>query len=319
VIAVLLAAVIVSAARWPIQLVIVPDNLLEGLGGIDAASMGLLRDGGIWIAALSLALVASAETLLCAAAVDQMHPGCRTNYNRELAAQGVGNALCGALGGLPMTGVIVRSSANVEAGAQTRASAILHGAWLLSLVVLLPGLLRTIPQASLAAVLVFTGAKLVNWRAIRDLWRVDASEGLICIATMVTIVAFDLLTGVILGISLAIVKLLYTFSRLRIETRMENGHAHLRLKGAATFLALPKLAAALEEIPPATVLHVHLEELSYIDHACLELFIKWERQHEAARGKLVMDWENLTATFDRSARLAAAGAAQSTRTMRKVS
>jgi MFS superfamily sulfate permease-like transporter len=302
VVAVVMAAAATFIGSFPIKLVDVPNNLIDGLGGPEAGSIALLMQGSIWIAALTLALVASAETLLCATAVDQMHSGQRTNYDRELAAQGVGNMICGAIGGLPMTGVIVRSSANVEAGARTRASAILHGAWLLLLVAFLPGLLRTIPQATLAAVLVFTGAKLFNWRAIRDLWKVDMAEGLICVATLSMIVVFDLLTGVVIGIVLAATKLLYTFSRLEIETAQLDGQVHLRLHGAATFLVLPKLAKSLEQIPPETELHVHLEHLSYLDHACLELFDKWKRQHESAGGTLVLDWQTLTAKFDGSSR-----------------
>ena len=100
--------------------------------------------------ALAFAFIASAETLLCASAVDRMHRGPRTRFNRELAAQGVGNVICGVFGALPMTGVIVRSAANVEAGARTRLSAVLHGAWLLAFVSLAPGLLRLVPLTSLA-------------------------------------------------------------------------------------------------------------------------------------------------------------------------
>ena len=115
-----------------------------------------------------MAFIASAETLLCASAVDQMHQGPRTKYDKELAAQGVGNALCGLLGVLPMTGVIVRSSANVEAGGKTRASAILHGVWLLLFAAVLPFTLSYIPVASLAAVLVFTGYKLAYPKAVPE-------------------------------------------------------------------------------------------------------------------------------------------------------
>jgi len=118
---------------------------------------------------LVIAVVASAETLLCATAVDQMHQGPRTRYDKELAAQGVGNMICGFLGALPMTGVIVRSSANVQSGAMTRLSAILHGVWLLVFVVLLAFLLRLIPISALAAILVYTGYKLVNPKSIKDL------------------------------------------------------------------------------------------------------------------------------------------------------
>ena len=125
----------------------------------------------VWKGAITFALIASAETLLCSVAVDSKHTGPRTQYDRELAAQGVGNVICGALGALPMTGVIVRSAANVEAGARTRWSAVMHGGWLLLFVLVLPGLLSRIPETALAAVLVFTGWKLLNLPGLWHLWK----------------------------------------------------------------------------------------------------------------------------------------------------
>jgi MFS superfamily sulfate permease-like transporter len=249
--------------------------------------------------AFVIAIVASAETLLCAAAVDQMQAGARTNYDRELVAQGVGNMCCGVLGALPMTGVIVRSSANIQAGARSRLSSILHGVWLLAFVVLLSGLLRMIPTASLAAVLVVTGYKLIDFKSVKQLWRYGWGEVGIYAATLTTIVATDLLTGVVVGIGLAAAKLLYTFAHLTVEVEASHdGNRYaMRLVGAATFIRLPLLAAALEKIPENTELHVELDRLSYIDHACLELLTTWAEQHEAAGGQLVVDWETLHAVF----------------------
>src|SRR5206468_11186676 len=122
----------------------------------DATLLGRFADPAIVMAALTIALVASAETLLSAAAVDRLHNGPRANYDRELSAQGVGNALCGLFGALPMTGVIVRSSANVSAGAKTRLSAVLHGLWLFGLVWFFPGVLMLISTDILVAMLVFS-------------------------------------------------------------------------------------------------------------------------------------------------------------------
>src|SRR5581483_10915194 len=190
-------------------------NLLDGLTplAVHWPGWGVLLSGLVWKAAVTFALIASAETLLCAVAVDAMHAGPRTRFDRELAAQGVGNVVCGALGALPMTGVIVRSSANVGAGARTRRSAILHGAWLLLFVSLFPGLLSRIPLAALAA-----------------------------------IIATDLLTGVVLGVVLSAAKLLWTFSHLDVvrEDDPEHKRVHLYLDGAGTFLRLPKLAGTLD-------------------------------------------------------------------------
>lgn len=286
-----------------IEQVRVPSDLREGIMFPTRETLSGLWDPALLVMALTIALVASAETMLCATAVDQMQTHAKTNYNRELAAQGIGNMVCGVLGALPMTGVIVRSSANVDAGGRTRLSAFLHGVWLLLFVAALPQVLNLIPMASLAAVLVFTGWKLLNLSAIRKLFQTSYVEGFICLITLALVVGVDLLTGVLVGIACTAAWLLYTFSRIHVdvEERPDIGRTILHLRGAATFLAIPQLTMVLDEIDPGTELHVQLEKLTYVDHACLELFVNWEKQHKASGGQLVMDWEDLTAAF-RSAR-----------------
>lgn len=278
----------------------VPDRLTEGILLPTNESLRLLLTPAMLIAALTIALVASAETMLCCTAVDQMQSRVRTDYDRELWAQGVGNMICGVLGVLPMTGVIVRSAANVDAGGQTRLSTILHGAWLLVLVMALPWVLNYIPMAALAAVLVFTGWKLINLKGIVKLFQVRWIEGAICVLTLVLVVGVDLLTGVLTGIAVAAARLLWSFSRLKIDVDADSqrGRVIMRLSGAATFLALPRLTALLDRVSPDTELHVHLEDVTYVDHAVLEQFVNWEKQHQASGGRLVIDWEDLTATFE---------------------
>jgi MFS superfamily sulfate permease-like transporter len=294
---ILVATGIAALLEARVHHVNVPASLVEGIRLPTLAAWSEAFSYPVLVAALTIALVASAETLLCAGAVDQMHSGPRTRYDQELVAQGVGNVLCGLVGGLPMTGVIVRSAANVEAGGRTRLSAILHGVWLLALVALLPGLLRMIPTAALAAILVLTGYKLMHPRTVFELSRFGKGEVIVYLGTMLTIVFTDLLQGVAVGMALAMLKLLWTFSHLAIRTEHVDGRTILHLEGAATFIRLPKLAAALEAVPANTELHVHLEELTYIDHACLELLINWEKQHETTGGSLVVDWDTLTARF----------------------
>jgi len=299
----LLAVVVGSIAAWlmpqDIRTVAVQSNLLSAINWIGDADGSMWLNPAIWQAGCTIALIASAESLLCAAAVDRMHTGPRTGYNRELAAQGVGNVICGCLGALPMTGVIVRSAANVNAGAKTRLSAILHGAWLLLFVTALSGVLELVPTTSLAAILIVTGFNLIDPAGIRELWRTSKSEAMILVTTALTIVATDLLTGVLVGVAFALLKLVWTFSHLRIRTESDalGLRTTLRLEGAATFLRLPWLADALERVPPNTELHVDFERLTYIDHACLELMMTWEKQHEATGGSLVLDWDSLHARF----------------------
>lgn len=301
-IAIVIAGCVATAVSMPVLYVEVPDNLWSE---IHFPTWAMLTDAP-WTAlvqsALVIAVVASAETLLCATAVDQMHQGPRTRYNKELTAQGVGNMICGMLGALPMTGVIVRSSANVNSGGKTRAAAILHGVWLLVFVVFLGFLLRMIPTSGLAAVLVYTGYKLVNPKSIKELRKFGWGEVAIYTATVVTIVVTDLLTGVIVGISMAAAKLFHAFSQLSatLSVDEQTNRTVLKLTGAATFVRLPRLATRLEQVPPGRELHVDFKNLNYIDHACLDLLTNWAAQHELTGGRVDLDWESLRARFPSS-------------------
>ncbi len=285
-----------------VERVRVSASLTDALRPIGWPGWEVLTLGLVWQAAFAFALIASAETLLCAVAVDGKHTGPRTKFDRELVAQGVGNILCGAVAALPMTGVIVRSAANVEAGAKTRWSTVMHGVWLLLFVTLLPGPLARIPTAALAAVLVYTGWKLLNLPGLYRLWKVSKSEALIFVATAATIVSADLLAGVVLGVVLSALKLLLRFSHLRV-TRVdqpEHNRVHLDLEGAATFLRLPLLARALDAVPRGRELHVHLDRLQFVDHAVLHLLLTFQKQYEATGGTLFIDWEGLHARFNGS-------------------
>jgi MFS superfamily sulfate permease-like transporter len=299
--AVVVAGIFAFLWKLPILYVSVPDSLWLA---IRSPSFSVFDDFALFDlvqASVVIAMIASAETLLCATAVDKMHNGRGTDYDRELCAQGIGNSLCGLFGALPMTGVIVRSASNVQAGASTRLSAILHGVWLVVFVSLLVPVLRAIPVACLAAVLVFTGYKLVNLRHLAELRKYGWGEVVIYLATLTMIVATDLLTGVLVGVGLSAVKLLYTFSHLEagIENDPQSNRSVLALQGAATFLRLPVLATTLQKVPANAELHVDLQRLDYIDHACIDLLMSWAKQHEKTGGSLVIDWNTLHAQFRR--------------------
>lgn len=272
----------------------VPANLTEAIDWITPSSLMSLADPALLIAAVALAFIASAETLLSAAAVDRMHSGVRSDFDRELSAQGIGNMLCGLVGALPMTGVIVRSSANVQAGAQTRWSAVFHGIWLLAFVVLLSSILQRIPVASLAGVLVFTGVKLVDFKALRGLGRYGRMPMFTYAATALAIVFTDLLTGVLLGFALTLLKLALKAARLKINL-VETGEQEmeLRMSGAATFLKVPALTKVLDTIPQGTRVYVPLGNLSYIDHSCLELLEDWGRANQASGARMIIESRGL--------------------------
>jgi MFS superfamily sulfate permease-like transporter len=271
----------------------VPENLsqmisLPSLSAIEGLSLSTLVG-----TALALAFIASAETLLSAAAVDQMQTRAKTDYDRELTAQGVGNLLCGLVGSLPMTGVIVRSSANVQAGAETRRSAILHGVWMLLAVVVFASVLRMIPTASLAAVLVLVGIKLVKPAEVKKLARFGKVPVLIYFASMITIVATDLLTGVMVGVGLSLMRLLYTVTHLEARLDEQEGETHVHLRGVGTFLSIPRIAQALDEVKTETTVHVHCAELRYIDHACIEVIEGWAERREQNGQEVHVSMEKL--------------------------
>ncbi|MGB3470003.1 MAG: SulP family inorganic anion transporter [Erythrobacter sp.] len=290
-----------STFALPITLVELPTNLTDALNIPTGEALGGFLDPTIIGLGLVFAFVASAETLLCATAVDKMHVGARTNYDKELRAQGIGNMICGSLGALPMTGVIVRSAANVEAGATTRASAVAHGAWLLLAVAAFPFILNEIPTSVLAAILVYTGYKLVNVAQIRKISEFGKQELAIYFVTLFGVVAIDLLTGVVLGFVLATLKLVYTFSHLEIDvTRDEKSNRiDVWMTGSATFFSIPQLSNALENSPRGSEVHVHIEKLDHIDHACLEMLSSWEKLHQSTGGSLVVEWNDLVRRYGR--------------------
>ncbi|MFN6572544.1 SulP family inorganic anion transporter [Dendronalium sp. ChiSLP03b] len=293
-IGVIVTTTIATVYRLPIDYVDVPANLLEAIQLPTLSSLPSLIQAPVLLEAIAIAFIASAESLLSAVAVDRLHTGPRTDFDRELAAQGFGNMVCGLLGALPMTGVIVRSSVNVEAGAKTRFSAMLHGVWLLVLVIAAPFLLAMIPTSSLAAILVFTGYKLIEVEHIRQLKKYGRFPLVIFFATLVGIVTTDLLTGVLIGILLTAMTLIYKMSILNIHVEHHNDRQiDIHLQGAATFVQLPKLANTLEQVPPGTELHIYLDKLAYIDHSCLDLLSMWAKQQQQMGSTLIVQWDGL--------------------------
>ncbi|MEU8639622.1 bifunctional SulP family inorganic anion transporter/carbonic anhydrase [Amycolatopsis sp. NPDC048633] len=232
--------------------------------------------GGFALAALTIALIAGLESLLSAVSVDKLRGGPRTDLDRELIGQGAANVAAGALGGFPVTGVIVRSMTNHEAGARTRASAILHCVWILAACLLFTGVLRLIPLAALAALLVYVGAKLVNLHGLKEVRR--HGDLPVYAVTLAGAVAVNLLTGVAAGILLALAMMLrrMIFSGIHVE---KDGDRHrVVIEGALTFLSVPRLTRVLAEVPPHA--EVRLELLvDYLDHAAFDCLRGWQQAH----------------------------------------
>lgn len=293
---VIVGSLLANAFSLPIRFVQAPANIHAELTFLDIdRGLALLVDSSFIAATIGLALIASAETLLCATALDRMdHDGDKTQYDRELAAQGLGNLICGSIGTLPMTGVIVRSSANVDAGATTRLSTILHGFWLLLVVAVFPAVLGMIPTSSLAAILVYTGYRLAHPVKFAEIARTGRGHLVVMAGTVFTIVATNLLTGVLTGLILALLKLITTLSQIEIDVEPSGpDRVEVGVHGTATFLNLPRLAAKLEALPPSTEVHVHIGGLAYIDHACLELLEALDKQLQNGGGRLIVEWDDL--------------------------
>lgn len=275
---VLAATAVAWGAGLDVARITVPDSIAAAFALPDGGFLGPLTQPALIVSAIAIAFIASAETLLSAAAVDRMHDGVRTDYNKELRAQGIGNLLCGVVNALPMTGVIVRSSANVQAGAKTRWSAVAHGAWILGFVALLPWLLREVPMAALGGVLVVTGWKLVSLKHVSHLFRAHGvMPALIWVATFLLVVTTDLLTGVLVGLALSALELLPHVRnlRFRVGEKPAGEAVRLELEGAATFLGLTRLTTALEQIPPSKSVHVDMGGVHAIDHTTAEMLNEW--------------------------------------------
>ena len=251
-------------------------SLLEAVNMPSAASPGTLA--AVFGSMVVFALIASAESLFSAAAVDRMHDGPKTEFNKELVAQGVGNAVCGVLGALPMTAVIVRSSTNVRAGARTRTARVLHGVWLLLFVAALPWVLAMIPKAVLAAVLLHAGWKLLEVGRVVALVREHRAEALVVLVTAGLIVGTDLLTGTLAGLVLATVKMAFEVSRMSVRTQYGEDHVRVELGGTATFVRLPRLLEHLERLPEVRTVEVDMSPARHVDRACHQAVTQWAEQ-----------------------------------------
>lgn len=220
----------------------------------------------VWTTAITLAIVASLESLLSVKAVDEIDPERRvTDKNRELLAQGSGNLISGLLGGIPVTSVIVRSSANVDAGATSRLSAVLHGVWLLLSVLLIPAILNLIPLSALAAVLIATGYKLAKPALFIERWQQGWTQFVPFVATVVAILLTDLLIGICVGIAIGIA---FVIRRNIADalTVVENGEAVMvRARRNLYFVHKPQLQAALATVPDNRTVLIDLSATNYVD------------------------------------------------------
>ncbi|MBQ0827366.1 bifunctional SulP family inorganic anion transporter/carbonic anhydrase [Streptomyces tagetis] len=245
---------------------------------------------GLAAAVLTTTLVCSVQSLLGAVAVDKLvaaRPGSagragRSDLDRELLGQGAANIASGALGGLPVAGVAVRSSANIAAGAVSRNSAVLHGVLIVIAALLLVPVLQLIPLASLAALVMAVGLKMVSLNHVRTVTR--HREIAVYAVTTGGVVFLGVLEGVALGIAVAVAVALHRLTRTRITHDEREGVHHVRVRGPLTFLAVPRLSRVLHQIPHEAGAVVELGG-SFIDHAAHEALQDWRRTHTARGGR----------------------------------
>ncbi|ROO89275.1 carbonic anhydrase [Actinocorallia herbida] len=239
-------------------------------------------------AVVAVALVASVESLLCAVLMDRTRPVgvARSDLDREMIGQGVGNCFSGFLGGLPISGVVVRSAANVRAGALTRASTVLHGVWVVALSLSGALLIEQIPLSALAALLVALGLRMMDpsplkgLRAHRETW--------IYWLTLAGVVVLGLGEGVLLGMALAACLALRRLTRVRIRTEQREGKWHVVVAGSLTFLGVPKLNAALADLPPGVPVDLDLD-VDFMDNAAFDTIHTWRVSHERQGGRVDID------------------------------
>ncbi|KOV85903.1 carbonic anhydrase [Nocardia sp. NRRL S-836] len=238
--------------------------------------------GAVVTAVVTVALVASMESLLSAVAVDRLHDGPRARLDKELIAQGTGNVLAGALGGFPISGGLARSSTNVASGARTRYAAILQGVWIAVAVLAFAPALELIPLAALAGVLLIVGLRLVSVERMRNLLRHE--EFLVYSATVLGVVLFGLLEGVVAGLAIALLRALYRLTHCSVRVEGDRVCVH----GSLVFLGVGRLVRELRRLPlgRTVVLELHVD---YLDHASYEAINDWREGYERLGGRVRVD------------------------------
>lgn len=281
--------------KWVIEtshMVQVPvaDSPQAFLGFLMYPDFSALSNPAVYVAAITIAIVASLETLLNLEAVDKLDPEQRSSPpNRELLAQGIGNLTVGMIGGLPMTSVIVRSSVNINAGVKTKLSAIFHGVLLLGCVALVPNWLNEIPLSALAAILLMTGLKLASPKLLKQMWNEGKTQFLPFIITVVAIVLTDLLVGILIGLGVAIAFILHSNVRRPMKKVMEK-HAtgdqvlRVELANQVSFFNRASLEDTLRSVPRGGHVLLDARNTDYIDPDILDLITDFKDTTAVAHG-----------------------------------
>ena len=249
----------------------IPKDLPDFISFFTLPNFSRILNPSIWVIAFSLAMIASLETLLAVEAIDKLDPLKRiTPTNRELKAQGIGNIISGFIGGLPIASVIVRSSVNVNAGAKSKKSTIINGILLLLCVVFIPGLLSKIPLSALAAVLIYTGFKLVSLKEIKLFYAKGWDQFMPYIATTIGIFLTDMLIGIVVGMLVSLFYLVRSNFRSAILVANDNNNYLIRLRKDVSFLNKPIIKKHLQSFPDHSFVMVDATRADFIDKDIIE-------------------------------------------------
>ncbi len=277
-------------AVGPTHLVSVPlpDGPRGLLGLFSFPDFSSLGDSRVYLAAVTIGVIASLESLLAIEAVDKIDPRQqRTPRDRELLAQGVGNIVSGLLGGLPISAAVIRGTANVNAGGRTKLAAVTHGGLLLSCVLLLPQWLNEIPLATLAGILIKTGYRLTNPKRYRQLWQEGFSQFVPFVATVAAIVLTDLLVGIGIGLACSVVFILHSNYRRPLTRTLERHTAgdvvRLDLSNQVTFFNRAAIQRELFDVQPGGSLLIDATNTDFIDPDILDLLADFQRTGAPAR------------------------------------
>jgi carbonic anhydrase len=241
-------------------------NASEFIALFSFPDFGQIGNGAVWMAAGTLAIVASLESLLSVKAVDEIDPKRRTtDKNWELMAQGGGNIVSGLIGGLPVTSVIVRSSANVDSGAESKLSTLLHGTWLLLSVALIPTMLNLIPLSALAAVLIATGYKLAKPKLFAERWKQGYTQFVPLVVTVVAILFTDLLEGILIGMVVGFGFVIARNFRTAITVANDGDDWLVRARRNLYFIHKYELQKDLAKVPDGANLMIDLTSTNYVD------------------------------------------------------
>lgn len=263
------------------QLVNIPSNIFASITFPDFSK--LFSTSEIWKDGLIIGLLATLETLLSIEAIDKLDKANRiTPVNRELIAQGIGNMTCGLLGAIPLTAVVVRGAANVDAGGRTKLAAFTHGLFLLLAVLLVPFLLNKIPYASLAAILLVTGYNLTKPKLFRNMFSLGWKQFIPFLITILVILSTDLLIGVSIGLIISVYFIIQnnfkTEYKITKSSHLEIETNYIKLNSNVTFLNKVKLRKALDEIPEYSILTIDGSECNFIDYDILEIISEYHNK-----------------------------------------